>query len=90
MPSLQPWTAWGVWDVPTVVWVGWVVQFLALESWAVVTGQPVHTFTWHLRPFFLAHPLAYFLGVGFYVWLGLHFFAPAVEQAMLDLLAGRG
>ncbi len=66
------WRAWNL-DGPTVQWTIILLWAIALESWAVVTNQPVHTLTHHLRPAMVAHPLLWFLTAGFAGWLVFHF-----------------
>lgn len=78
------WDAWQ-WDAPTVAWTLWIAWFFGWEAWAVVTGQAIHTFTWHLRPALLAHPLLWFLALGLWLWLGAHLLAPALERSITKL-----
>lgn len=75
-------SAWAL-DAPTWGWIFWLGWFLALESWALATAQPVHTLTFHLHPLFLTQPITWFLGVGLWLWIGVHIFAPAVEQWLI-------
>lgn len=84
---MNTWAAWEL-DTPTLLWVAWIVGFVALESWAIATRQPEHTLTWHLRPLFLNHPLTWFLLAGFIAWLAVHFLAPALEQRLIEAVAG--
>lgn len=82
MSGLDAWQL----DLPTRLWAVWMVGFVLLESWAVATSQPEHTLTWHLRPVFHSHPLAWFLLAGFLCWMCLHFLAPGFEQRLLDVV----
>lgn len=86
MPFSQ-WTSWQ-WDVATAAWATWLVWFLVWESWAVMTGQLEHTFTWHLRPLLLSHPLLWFFAFGAWLWLGVHFLAPTIEVTIVRSLGG--
>lgn len=82
------WRAWS-WDPPTVaVWM-WVAWFAAWETAAILRDDYWGTWTAHLRPVFLEHPLTWWLGVGAYTWFGLHIFAPAAEQWLKNAV-GRG
>jgi len=85
---MSTWEAWTTWDTPTILWLGWIVWFFALESWAIFTGLPQHTLTWHLRPFLLNHPLTWFMAFGLWLWLGIHFLAPSLEQWILRAVVG--
>lgn len=82
------WESWAKLDAPTVAWLVWIFYFLLLESWALLTVQPQHTLTWHVRPFLLAHPLAWFVALGAWLWIGAHFLAPAWEVGLLRVLRG--
>lgn len=80
----QPWTAWDL-DWLTILWVLWIAQFVVLE-FVALRWHPGQELTAHLRPLFLEHPLTWWLTFGAWVWLGLHFLAPKLEQALLYLL----
>lgn len=84
---MRGWVAWG-WDVPTALWVLWGLFFVVLESWAVVLGHQEHTLTWHLRPFLLRHPLAWFVALGVGLWLVAHFLFPLFERSLVETVAG--
>ena len=83
---MNAWRAWSF-DGPTVAWTVWIVYFLVLEAWAVVTTQPQHTLTHHLRPLFTEHPLTWFLALGLWLWIGVHFLAPPVERWIVDAVS---
>lgn len=83
MSTTRGWDAWSF-DTPTTLWVLWIAFFVVLESWALTSGQPEHTLTWHLRPFFYAHPLAWFLAAGAGAWGYVHFVLPGLERRLLD------
>ena len=78
------WSAWKL-DPATWAWIVWIVVFVIIEAWAVVSAQPQHTLTHHLRPLFTRHPLTWWLAFGFWAWLGLHFLAPRLEHRLLAL-----
>lgn len=82
------WRAWQL-DAPTWLWIGWLTYFVALEAWAVVSEQPVHTLTYHLRPVFLSVPWTWWAGVGLWAAFGVHIFAPALERWLIDAV-GKG
>lgn len=71
------WTAWRL-DPHTVAWSIWIVWFAVWETWAIVTPQPADTLTAHLRPIFAEHPLAWFLTLGLWLWVGFHFLVEGV------------
>lgn len=75
------WRAWE-WDWPTAAFLAWFVWFLVWETWAIVSDHPEHTWTWHLRPFIVSHPLVWFLGAALWLWIGLHFLLPALERLL--------
>lgn len=81
-----PWDAWD-WDAWTWAWVAWIAAFIALETVTLLQGRG-QELTAHLRPVFLEHPLTWWIGFGFWLWLGLHFLAPAAEARLLDLVRG--
>jgi len=78
---------WGAWDLDwlTILWVFWWAQFVVYE-WVSLRWYPGQELTAHVRPMFLEHPLTYFLAVGGWVWFGLHFLAPRLERAVLELV----
>ena len=79
------WTAWQESTWLTWAWVGWIAAFIVLETVALVQ-EPKWTLTWHLRPLFTEHALTWFLALGLWLWLGLHFLLPAWEDRLLELL----
>lgn len=75
-----PEPGWGVWgpDPWTWVWSLWILYFFVAESVAVVAGYYPGTLTAHLRPVLAAHPLAWFLTLGIWLWIGFHFLVEGV------------
>lgn len=71
------WAAW-YWDWQTALWSAWLLWFFVLESVALWTPAPLDTATAHLRPIFQLHPLAWFLTMGVWLWLGFHFLIEGV------------
>ena len=65
------WRAWTL-DGFTWTWIVWIAVFIVVETWAILAGSQ-HTLTFHLRPIMVAHPLAWFLAAGMWLWLGYHF-----------------
>lgn len=84
----EGWRAWGL-DAGTWAVIVWLVWFIGWETWALVRGSYIDTFTAHFRPLFLSHPLTWFLGMGFWLWFGVHTFAPDLERWLIDVV-GRG
>lgn len=80
------WESWRL-DAPTWAFIVWWVWFLGWESWALFNDSYAHTWTAHLRPAFVGHPLAWWLGIGFYAWFGVHIFAPPLEAAIYRAIA---
>ncbi len=79
---MSMWRAW-VLDAPTLAFLGWVAWFVAWETWAL--RQPdayIDTWTAHMRPVFLFAPPTWWLGLGLYVWFGVHIFAPSLERLL--------
>lgn len=83
------WEAWRL-DAPTWGWIVWLVYFAALETWAIVWGAPHHTLTYHLRPLFIVQPVTWFLALGLWLWVGVHFLAPTLEQWIVDVVSPWG
>ena len=78
------WDAWTI-DHQTVGWVLWAVFFVA---WEAYTGllHPGQMLTDHLRPLFSAAPILWFVGVGLWLWVGLHLLLPGVEQRLITFV----
>lgn len=81
------WGTWN-WDAATAAWTIWLLWFVVWESWAILSGQLHHTLTWHLRPPLLSHPLLWFLALGAWLWLGVHFLAPRIESDIVRSFGG--
>ena len=84
---LAAWSAWRL-DHLTVGWIVWIVFFVVWETYALVR-HPGEELTAHLRPLFLEHPLTWFLALGLWLWLGVHFLAPVLERWLVDTAGGR-
>ncbi len=79
---MNRWSAWNL-DVYTWSWLVWLGAFIVLETLAIIEDRH-NTLTEHLRPVLTEHPLAWFLTLGLWLWLGVHFLAPRMEWALLD------
>lgn len=80
---------WSVWqlDVWTTGWLVWLAFFIVWETLTLRagTGQEL---TQHLRPLFLSVPVVWWLFFGLWLWVGVHFLAPAIEEALLRAVRG--
>lgn len=74
---MTTWQAWQA-DAATVAWSVWLAWFVVVETWAILTPVPMDTLTAHLRPWFAAHPLLWFLALGLWLWVGFHFLVEGV------------
>lgn len=81
------WNSWG-WDHTTAGWLVWISYFIV---WEAYTGflRDGEMLTDHLRPLFLSAPVLWWLTLGLWLWLGIHFLAPAWERSLLDLVSTR-
>lgn len=80
------WAAWRL-DALTWSWIAWMLAFVALETIALV-WHPGQELTAHLRPLFGEHPLTWWLALGAWLWLGIHFLAWRWEQQILAFFVG--
>lgn len=80
---------WSVWqlDVWTKGWLAWILFFIVWETLSLRagTGQEL---TQHLRPIFLSVPVVWWLAFGLWLWVGVHFLAPAIESSILRIARG--
>ena len=60
-------------------WIVWAGAFIVLETAAIMMGYR-YTLTAHLRPVTLSWPIIWFVMLGVWLWLGVHFLVPVVEQ----------
>lgn len=83
-------TSWRSWqlDPITWLWIGWIVQFAVYETYGIIAAPRGDTLTEHLRPIFLSTPILWWVTVGLWLWLGVHFLAPAIERGLLELVRG--
>lgn len=81
------WRAWQL-DGFTWAWLGWIAAFVIIETGAVRAGYR-GTLTAHLRPLFLSVPWTWWAGIGLWLALGVHVFAPALERWLIAAV-GRG
>jgi hypothetical protein len=88
------WRDWAVWnlDGPTIWVYLLLLQFAALE---ILTsgGSPIESWrdqmvTDHFRQVFHAAPITWYLGVALWLWLGPHFFWPALESWIARMVGG--
>lgn len=81
--------SWAAWerDLWTWAWIVWIAAFVVLETWTL-WRHPGQELTAHLRPLMLSHPLTWWLALGLWLWLGVHFLAPAWERRLLDIVTG--
>jgi hypothetical protein len=70
-----------------MLWLVWIVYFFVLETVTLLAGTN-QELTEHLRPVFLSAPLTWFIGVGVWLWLGVHFFAPSIESMLNRINTG--
>lgn len=76
--SLFSWNTWDI-DHETVGWIIFIIYFAVWEAYtASRPGQEM--LTDHLRPVFHAAPVTWFIVFGLWLWLGIHFLSPALEQ----------
>jgi hypothetical protein len=80
------WSAWKL-DMFTWGWIVWLAFFAVWETMALMKDE-THTLTFHLRPLFVEHPTTWFLALGLWLWLGVHFLAPALEWQLIRLVKG--
>jgi hypothetical protein len=80
---VKSWDAWG-WDAWTAAWVVWIVWFIVVETLALWL-RPGQELTAHIRPLFVSYPLTWFLGLGLWLWLGVHFLLPHIERSFWKL-----
>lgn len=79
------WRAWAPDPATFAVWA-WILWFVAWESTAIINDTYLDTWTAHIRPVFNDHPLTWWVGVGSYLWFGVHIFAPAFEQWLKEAI----
>lgn len=81
-------TTWKAWSLDAATWafIAWWVWFLAWEFVAILSDHYEGTWTAHFRPVFNEASITWFLGVGFYLWFGLHIFAPRFEAWILEAI----
>ena len=66
-------------------WIVWAGLFIVLETAAIILGYR-YTLTSHLRPIILSWPIIWFIMLGVWLWLGLHFMAPGLEKWLADVV----
>lgn len=71
------WSAWKL-DGWTVAWLAWIVFFFALETWTLA-ARSHNELTAHLRPLIQSAPPVWFIGLGLWLWLGLHFLIQGMD-----------
>jgi hypothetical protein len=82
------WSSWKL-DPFTWAWIIWVLWFIVWETLALIQGRD-QELTAHLRPLFLSQPVAWFLTFGLWLWLGVHFLAPSLEEGLLKMVRELG
>lgn len=71
------WDAWKL-DGWTWAWIAWIVAFFVLETWTLA-ARSHNELTAHLRPVFQYAPPVWFVGIGVWLWLGVHFLVQGVD-----------
>lgn len=81
--------AWSVWKPTwsTIGWIAWLAFFIVWETVTLYYGEK-DALTNHLRPVFLNHPLTWFVALGLWLWIGVHFLAPALERWLIEVVKG--
>ena len=82
----NPWASWQNASGLTWAWVAWLLAFAVLEAIALINDDR-WTLTYHLRPVFTEYGVTWFVALGLWLWLGVHFLAPSWEPRILEFLA---
>jgi len=84
MQPTHDWSTWmsGGWRW---FWVAWFAAFVIAET-ITLWRYPGQELTAHIRPLFNSHPLTWYLLLGLWLWMGIHFLAPAQEGKFLEWL----
>jgi len=83
---LWSWDTWQL-DLFTWLWIVWIAWFAILETVTLATGSG-NELTAHLRPLFLSMPLTWFLALGLWLWIGVHFLTPTIELWLSGAVGG--
>lgn len=75
------WNAWRI-DAWTVAWLAWIAAFLVLETWTLV-NRSHNELTAHLRPLIQSAPPVWFVGLGLWCWILVHFFVQGMNWRAL-------
>lgn len=75
------WSAWRI-DPWTIAWAAWIICFFVLETWTLV-NRSHNELTAHLRPVIQFAPPVWFIGLGLWLWLGLHFLVQGMDWRAL-------
>ncbi len=75
------WNAWRV-DGWTVAWLLWIAAFFILETWTLV-NRSHNELTAHLRPVIQSAPPVWFVAVGLWCWVFVHFFIQGMNWRTL-------
>ena len=81
--------AWAAWQLDHITWgwIAWIAFFVVWETYALV-WHPGEELTAHLRPLFGEQPLTWWLALGAWLWLGMHFLAWRWEAKLLEFMVG--
>jgi hypothetical protein len=75
------WSAWK-WDLWTVLWLTWILAFFVLETWTLV-NRSHNELTAHLRPLIQSAPPVWFVALGLWAWVLVHFFVQGMDWKAL-------
>lgn len=75
------WSAWKF-DPWTIAWSLWILFFFVLETWTLV-NRSHNELTAHLRPVIQFAPPVWFIALGLWLWLGLHFLVQGMDWKAL-------
>lgn len=71
------WSAWRI-DAWTIAWLGWMLAFFVLETWTLA-ARSHNELTAHLRPLVQSAPPVWFIGLGLWCWVLVHFFVQGMD-----------
>ncbi len=75
------WSAWRI-DPWTVAWLLWIAAFFVLET-ITLANRSHNELTAHLRPVLQSAPQVWFVGLGLWCWVAVHFFVQGMDWRAL-------
>ena len=75
------WAAWKL-DAWTVAWLAWILAFFVLETVTLV-NRSHNELTAHLRPLIQSAPPVWFVALGLWCWVLVHFFVQGMDWRTL-------